>query len=267
MVNWAFFLLSCGLSWLFWIPAALSGQDVNTTLWLIPYFLGGFGPSVVGVTIIYRLRGRDGLRDLWYRIVEFRRISIGWYVFIALIFPILFGFSVLLYNLIDHAAPGFGGVDAIQANPIILIRLLLVGIVTGPLAEEPGWRGFALEQLQKRWTPLISSIVLGLIWVIWHIPLFLLNGTTQYQWGIGTAAFWLFVVEGAALSILFTWVYNHNRRSVLSAILLHFAYNFTLGLVYPFSPRFYLYEVTLMCFATLVVVQVEDRRSRYPSSD
>jgi membrane protease YdiL (CAAX protease family) len=62
-----------------------------------------------------------------------------------------------------------------------------------------------------------------------------MSGTTQYTWGFGTPSFWLFLIGTGPLSVLLTWVYKENDRSILAAVLLHFTYNFTLGLVQTLS--------------------------------
>jgi len=71
---WAFGALTYALSWLCWIPSALSGQDVRATAWLVPYILGGFGPLVAGIIMFYLSEGKDGRRAFWRRVVDVRRI-------------------------------------------------------------------------------------------------------------------------------------------------------------------------------------------------
>jgi membrane protease YdiL (CAAX protease family) len=258
---WVFFALTYVVSWLFWIPAALFGQDFTSSAWAIPYLLGGFGPSVAGVIMVYRTAGEEERRDFWQRVIDFRRISAGWYLFIALIFPALFAASVGLGRLLGAPSPGFDALTQVAANPLALVGLVVIGILGGPLSEELGWRGFALDRLQKRWSPLASSLIVAPFWWAWHLPLFFMSGTTQHAWGFGTLAFWLFLIGIVPLSILHTWVYNRNDRSTLAAILLHFAYNFTLGLVYPFSLTVNLLQVVSL-LVTAISIVVADRARR-----
>ena len=249
-----FCALAFGLSWLFWIPVALSGQHAASTVWAIPYLLGGFGPSVAGIIMTCRNAGRARCRAFWSRVVGFGRISLGWYLFIVLVFPATFGLSILLSVLLGQPPAGFLQVGRIAANPLALIGIVIIGIVAGPLSEELGWRGYALDWLQARWNPIIASLILGLIWWAWHLPLFFIVGTTHYTWGLGTAEFWLFLVGVVPLSVLMTWVYNANERSILAAILLHFTYNFTLGLAYPLPAQTLSIQVVLMFVVAAGVV-------------
>ena len=259
--RWIFFVLTYTLSWLFWIPAALSGKDPLASAWVVPFMLGGFGPSVAAIILTYRSEGKEGRRAFWNRVVSFKRISVGWYLFIALIFPALFGLSFLIDRARGYPPPSFPTLTMIRENPIALVGLIILGILTGPLSEELGWRGFALDRWQADRSPASATLIIGLFWGLWHLPLFFIQGTTQYRWGFGSLRFWLFLTASFPLSGLFTWVYNHNRRSILSAILLHFAYNFTLNLIYPFPARVFVYE-TVLLFVTAVGLMLILGRSK-----
>ncbi|HEY8599061.1 MAG TPA: CPBP family intramembrane glutamic endopeptidase, partial [Thermomicrobiales bacterium] len=88
------------------------------------------------------------------------------------------------------------------------------------LTEETAWRGFALPRLQARFNALSASLILGLIWALWHLPLFFLANTGQSK-----MPFPGFVLDVVAVTIVMTWVYNHTRGSVLLAALFHAAFN------------------------------------------
>jgi membrane protease YdiL (CAAX protease family) len=241
------------------VPLALSGKDVNGTTLLIPFALGGFGPSIAGIIMMYRNKDKQGRRDFWKRVIDFKRISTGWYLFIFLVFPILYIVLFSLNSLLGNPLPPFERISQIAANPLLLIGIVITGILTGPLSEELGWRGYALDRLQARWSPLVASLVLAPFWWAWHLPLFFVRGTTQYKWGVGTPDFWYFMLAIVPLTILLTWVYNHNRRSILGAVLLHFMYNFSLGMVYPLSQNMNLLHVILMYAIAIGLVATDSR--------
>jgi membrane protease YdiL (CAAX protease family) len=255
-----FFGLTYLVSWLSWGAAAVSGQDVTASPWLAAHTLGGLTPSLVGVALFYRLH-RSGAerRDFWRRVASPKLISPGWYLLIALIFPALAGVGVALDALVSGEAPALTVLAQLAANPLTLIPMLLLGISTGPLAEELGWRGFALDRLQARTGLLAASLVLGVIWALWHLPLFLIRGTPQYDMGLGSAQFWLFLAIGVPASILMTRAYNCNGRSILSAILLHWMLNLTMNLAYPLSERALTYLIVLMLAAALGVAALSGR--------
>jgi hypothetical protein len=99
-----------------------------------------------------------------------------------------------------------------------------------------------------------SSLVVGVFWWAWHLPLFTVPGSVHNQWGWFTMMFWLFLLTVMSLSVLLTWTYVHNRASILSAVLLHFFYNFSLALVYPVSDRTQWFISTLFALVVAVVV-------------
>jgi membrane protease YdiL (CAAX protease family) len=99
----------------------------------------------------------------------------------------------------------------------------------GPFNEEFGWRGFALERFQGKWSALISSIYLGIIWGFWHLPLFFIIGSSQEG-----QPFLLFVIMTSLLSILFTLIYNNTDGNILAAMLFHTMFNLTYAII-PFT--------------------------------
>ncbi len=207
---WTFFILTFFISWVLWIPAALSGQEVTKSIWVLPYILGGFGPSITAIILMTRFTSKPQRRDFWKRLLDFKRISMKWFFIILLVFPVAFGLSILLNTLLGQEIPGFNAVTGIIANPLSLVGIIVAGLFTGPLAEELGWRGFALDRLQNKWSPFLSSLILAVIWWAWHLPLFFIKGTTQNQWGFGSVFFWMFFLTIFPLTIILTWVYNND---------------------------------------------------------
>ena len=82
------------------------------------------------------------------------------------------------------------------------------------MVEEPGWRGFALPRLQPRYGALGASLRLGVLWALWHTMMFILQGTTPFTFVVSMAS----VILG---SVVFSWIYNHTRGSLLVAIVAH----------------------------------------------
>jgi len=97
---------------------------------------------------------------------------------------------------------------------------LLVGMLAGAM-EEPGWRGYAHEALQRRMPVLAESLVTGVFWAAWHLPLFLLPGTYQQQLGFGSEAFWLFNLAILAGSPFYAWIYNAAGQVAIAPVLYH----------------------------------------------
>ena len=153
-------------------------------------------------------------------IFAFWRVGLRWYLFILLGIPALsvLGIIVLPGALASFKAP----------TPIFLVQCLeqvfVVFFLGGPLAEEPGWRGFALPRLQRNYGPLRGTLLLAVLWTCWHLPHFL---TPAQHGGPGTTFatflknFPIFCLLCIALAIIITWVFNHTRGSLFIAVLLH----------------------------------------------
>ncbi|HEX2517124.1 MAG TPA: type II CAAX endopeptidase family protein, partial [Chloroflexota bacterium] len=139
--------------------------------------LGALSASLAGI-VLAAVEGRTGgVRELLGRFLIWR-VGLQWWAFV-LLFPILPAVAALyLYDL-------FGGpaVEWSELAPLssVIPSIIILTIFAG-MGEEFGWRGFALPRLQARHTALVSSLIIGVLWGIWHIPLFLIEGTTQYQW-------------------------------------------------------------------------------------
>jgi len=182
--------------------------------WL-PWYSGGngifvFGPSIAGVITVALVKGKEGLRDLMKRTLQWR---VGWkWWLIALGFILAFGAKLPPFTFIKE-------------QWYYLPLFFLITIVGGPLGEEFGWRGFALPRLQEQTTPLLASVVLGLIWGLWHIPQFFNPTAVHYE--LGLARLPLYVLAEVGLATIMTWVYNKTRGSLLvGGLIYHNADNF-----------------------------------------
>jgi membrane protease YdiL (CAAX protease family) len=113
-----------------------------------------------------------------------------------------------------------------------MLSLLALTAVTdtGPIGEEFGWRGFALPQLLRRWSPLAASLVLGAVWGVWHLPTFFIASLPQSR-----LSFPLFVLNSIALSVIMTWLYLRTGGDLLLMILVHLMANDCTTLGVPFN--------------------------------
>lgn len=208
----AFFLTTLSLSWGWWAVAAVlaGGGGISRGL-LIP---GGFGPPIAAVLVMrasgYNVRSwlARGLR--WH-------VAPWWYL-IAIGLPI-----VLVLGGVGLALAVAGGpitpAVVLDRLPLFALSLALAAVLGGG-QEEFGWRGFALPRLQEAYGALTASLTVGIVWAVWHVPLFLL-GAPRNQ----TGNVLLYGVLVVALSVLLTWCYNSTGGSILLAMLLHGAVN------------------------------------------
>lgn len=202
-----FLILTFLISWFPWYAG-------NGGLWV-------FGPSIAGVIMTLLIYGKEGMRDLSQRATRWR-VGINWWI-IALFLP---GLLTLIGVFINVAMGGkMPGFTFFRQEWYLAPVFFLMTIVGGPLGEEFGWRGFMLPKIQSKWGPLIGTLILGLIWGLWHIPEFLRPGSLHNEIGLGFLPF--YVAGSLSLSIFMTWVYNKTRGSLLvGGFIYHNADNF-----------------------------------------
>ena len=206
----SFFVMAIALTWIAVIPLLL-----NPALPVEPFMILGAlaGPTLSAVIVIAITEGKTGLATFFKRYLQGRAGILWWLI-------VLFGILLSL-NIVASVILGSSIWSEFLRNlgliiPTYLITLI-VGVILGPLWEEPGWRGFALPHLQAQFGPFMGSVILGVIWAIWHAPGYL-GG-----WMLSTVP--ALLVYSIGFSILATWVYNNSRGSILLMILLHSSSN------------------------------------------
>ncbi len=198
--------------------------------------LGALSSSLAAIVLVVIEGRKGGLRELLGRF-SIWRVGIQWWAF-ALFFPIIPSVAALyLLNLL-----GGPTVNWSQLPPLYTVVPAFIFLtVAAGMGEEFGWRGFLLPRLQTRHNALVSGLIVGVIWAIWHIPLFFIKGTSQYEQGLqgglllAILGYGLFVI---ANSIQFTWLFNNTRGSVLLAAVLHGASNAWAGYIDVYRGHF-----------------------------
>ncbi len=240
-----------GWAWLFWTMVVFSGKNVwsfpNSALFLV----GGLSPLLAGLGLLGLTEGREGFRRLWVRMRAARRIRVAWWLVLVGFYPLLNLLTALILKLsgVSEAPLELMPIDHLS-NPAAWVSLVAFSLLF-PLPEEIGLRGYWLDRLQERWSALGASLILGVTWASWHIPLFLMEG--YYSQATFDPELVPFLVNVVASSVLITWVYNNTGRSVLAAIVFHFMGNFT-GEVMGIKSGLFLYSVGMSTLVALLVV-------------
>lgn len=174
------------------------------------FILAVAGPSLMATVLTFARNGWPGVRGLYARLFEWR-FGLRWYA------GILGGIPLLAF-LLSRVTSADTRYDL--STPLLFLTFLLNQLILGPLGEELGWRGFALPRLLQRFNPFIASLILGLIWGVWHLPSFFLSGLPQ-----ASLALPVFLFFTLCQSILVTWIFRHTSGSLLSQVLFHFMMN------------------------------------------
>lgn len=263
----SFFLLTYAISWLTLGLVALASHkllpfSIPSVLTPLLLLVGSCGPLLAALLLVATITGKDDRRVFFRKWLTWR-VGFQWYL-VVLFEPALVTLLVLaVTSLLGGPSFNFAHPPIAQQSPFpfplpssispwLLIGplFLLGGLLGGPLGEEPGWRGYALAKLQNRYSALGASLLLGILWAVWHLPFFFLLGTTE-----STTPFLFFALGMMANSILITWVYNHTRGSVLLAFLFHTALN-TTELYLPLSLSGNWQGTAAQCLVALIVVIV-----------
>jgi membrane protease YdiL (CAAX protease family) len=217
-----FFVLAYGLSWAVEIPLALRAQGLIATP--IPFslhYLAAYGPMLAAILMTGVTSGRDGLKDLFGRMLKWRVRPMWWLVALA---PLaLYVLVAVVLRLVEGQGPDLAALGQIDFLPNLGAGALLVWTLTFGLGEETGWRGYALPRLQRGRSALWATILLWVFWALWHLPLFF------YLYDVTIIVGFLFGLLAGAIT--FTWLYNSTGGSVLLVAVWHGAFNFVTGCV------------------------------------
>jgi len=214
-----FFLLAYAASWALWLP--LVWWTPPETIGQSLLVAGTFGPSIAAVLLIVARHGTTGLRSelaaQW-----------KWHLPLPLWALILFGPAAIVLAAIV-VAQALGAPPGQWHDPgqlfLVLPVFAYVVILGGPLGEEFGWRGFALPRLERHLHPTAAVVLIGLMWALWHLPLFWIEGTVQQQMPLAA-----FIAQVTVTSVIYGWLWNETR-SLPAVVAIHAATNTTVGLL------------------------------------
>jgi membrane protease YdiL (CAAX protease family) len=241
-----FFLIAYAGSWLLEVPIALSETGtgllpftIPTPLLVVAIAAATFlGPTLSAFIMTGTTEGRASIGRLLRRYVLWR-VEFRWYLFVLLVIPAI---EVLGAIVVPGVLGSFQSLTLmlVLTYPVAFVSTFILG---GPLGEEPGWRGFALPRLQPLHGPLVGSIILGILWACWHLPLF-----WSGVWTPPTIPnIVMFILMITALTIIMTWVFNNAKGSLLITMLMHASFNtFANRIVAPLFPAPILSEYGLL---------------------
>ncbi len=211
-----YLLCAFALTWLVWgiLLASVKGV-INSNIYqhhmIQVIIIGGSIPSILAILYVWILNGKTGLKHLLQKLLIWK-INPLWYVFSICYMYAIYYVPAVICNL-------FGNYFDFQLrySPVYLLYLFAGQLFAGPINEEFGWRGFVLPRLQCSLNPLAASILLGIIHALWHLPLFFIY--IQEPFG-------QYLIKVICISIIYTWMYNHTKGSLIPVCLLHANYNF-----------------------------------------
>ena len=228
-----FFILTFLIAWVIWIPIYFEVLPES----LIP--LGFVGPIASATILTFISSGKKGLAELYSGLTRVKVKPI-W---------LLATFLPAALNIVTHFVFSifFEYKELIDIH-IIIINYLIISLFL--VLEEVGWRGYALPRLLNSKNALISSLILGIIWAIWHFPFWTISPIDG-----APEPFYIFYITGTigaiAMAIILTWIFNNTRKSILFATLCHASFNATIGAI-AFDTTVAIYHNFIFVFLSLI---------------
>jgi membrane protease YdiL (CAAX protease family) len=213
------------VSWSMWLFIILAGETNQYLFWL-----AGFGPTISAILLTAFTQGFSGVKRLFYL---GWRVRPFWYFISLLGTPLVMLVSLGLHVMMGADTPQFIDpnhmVTSLDQWLLIIVVFAYIFIFTA-LGEEIGWRAYLLPRLQKSFSPFISSLLLGLVWALWHLPLFWMSENFHQQLPLS----W-FLLQILGSTFIYTWIFNRTQGSLLIALLFHTSSNAAVGLL-PILP-------------------------------
>jgi membrane protease YdiL (CAAX protease family) len=217
-----------------------------------------WGPLIAAVIVSARSAGLEGARKLFASMIKVR-FSPKWYLAAVLLIPAIVGAAQEIAIVLGATVP----TSEALANPIMIpIAFVWIFFFGGPLQEEAGWRGTATVSLQPRLGALGASLVAGVVWAVWHLPLFYQPRAEVYY----NQPFWGLLASTMMLSILLTWVYNNTGRSLFAAMLMHTSWNWANYVFSGLQPNTGGLVFLILIAATVVIIVVRSGSSKLSRS-
>ena len=214
-----FFLLTFAVTWIAWLASAALAAPGTTGFFAIggPVFLVGvFAPALVALALTASVEGRDGVVRLLARIGRWQ-VAMRWYLFAVGYMAATKLFAALIHRVVTGEWPTFGDTPWLLMLGAILVSTWVQA------GEELGWRGYALPRLATHLGLGGASVLLGVIWALWHLPLFFLHGS-----GSDGQSFPIYLLHVTALSVAMSWLYWKTGGSLLLVMVMHASVNNTI---------------------------------------
>ena len=252
-----YFVITFAWTWSLWWTAAAASHwatDAPDAVAFMLFMTGGLGP-LLGAAWGVRRGGPAYRHDFLRRMFVPPRMAATWWLALiavaggpALLGAIATGITGAAGSFPDYSAAAVGGVVGFA---------LAAGLV-----EEPGWRGAASDAWQARAHPLWAALGIGVFWVVWHLPLYFIEGSYQHGLGFGSVRFWLTNLVLVELSVLYLWLANGSGGSILVAILGHAGFN-AAGELVPRSTTGDVVAFLVVTAATVTVLAVTRGRLQF----
>jgi uncharacterized protein len=259
-----FFLITILITWITGFAAAYlsyqKGMEGAAIMVMVP---GMFGPLIAVIVMISGAKNKELRKDFFDRL-SLKKINLGYLPAILLIMPVTLFLATALSLLFGRPASQFllSSEYQIMGGQAVLSLVILF---LAPTVEELGWRGYGVDSLKSKFNLFKTTLLFAVIWGMWHVPLFFLNGYYQNElWNTSIVYVINFFAQVLVATVLMNWMYYKNNRSITAAILFHFMFNFFSVLFQ--TEQFTKCIITVILFIVCIVVIVRNKELFYNES-
>lgn len=214
-------------------------------------------PCITSVAMIYGSHNEILIQDFWKRVVDFK-INSTYLMVILLLMPCILFLATGLSLFFGYSSDQFSFASNLSVMKGWAVIGIIIPLILAPIIEEIGWRGYGVDSLRSFFNLFTTSVIFGLLWAVWHLPLFFIKGYYQNQlWDLGILHVINFFVSIFVVAILMNWVYYKTGRSIPAVILFHSMINFS-SILFKTEPFTKCIMTVLLLIVTVIVI-INDR--------
>ena len=243
-----FFICAYFFTWIFWIPAIFVPETEGSVLMLV----GLIAPAVVSTAFVLVSGNAELKKDLKDKIIGFYKVKWVNVFWAVVVFALIVFFSILLSLLFGQSLKQFSFTEDFSFTGVG-IGTAFVTITVASIIEEVGWKGYCEDSIGQYMNWFWESLLFGVLWSLWHLPLIFIEGT--YQAGLMVNPLYVinFFVSGIPLGYIITWVYLVSDRSILACMIFHLFVNFMQEKI-AMTPETKCVETIVVIIATVIIV-------------
>ena len=243
-----FFICAYFFTWIFWIPAIFVPETAGSVLMLV----GLIAPAVVSTAFVLVSGNAELKKDLKDKIIGFYKVKWVNVFWAVVVFALIVFFSILLSLLFGQSLKQFSFTEGFSFTGVG-IGTAFVTITVASIIEEVGWKGYCEDSIGQYMNWFWESLLFGVLWSLWHLPLIFIEGTYQAELMVNPLYVINFFVSGIPLGYIITWVYLVSDRSILACMIFHLFVNFMQEKI-AMTPETKCVETIVVIIATVIIV-------------
>lgn len=243
-----FFVLAYLFTWMFWIPAIFVPENIGIILMLI----GLIAPAVISTIFVLASDSETLKQDLKNKIFGFYKVKWQNVILAIIVFAAIIVASILLSFLFGQSIEQFAFTEDFSFTGVGIAGAFIT-ILVASIIEEVGWKGYCEDSIGDYMNWFWESMIFGVLWSLWHLPLLFIPGT--YQAGLMVNPLYVvnFFISGVPMGFIITWVYLVSDRSILACMIFHLFVNFMQEKI-AMTPETKCVETIVVTVATAIIV-------------